>query len=101
MTEEGGEKPHPYKNGDWVGCSGLIPALHQADFVVRQVVELVDEGINGAVDGFNLAGELLQFLGVVGGGAACVQGEDLLHQRHHAAVQGGFGGVAEVDSADG
>ena len=76
-------------------------ALHQFDFFGGEAVELIDEGVDGLVGGFDLAGEELQFLGVVGGGAAGVQGQHLLYQGDHAAVQGGFGVVGKVDGADG
>ena len=77
-----------------------LRALHDCDLLVGEFVEFVDEAVDLAVGGVDLAldgGFVVVSFGV---GALLVEGEHTVHEFDHLVVAGLVLRVLEVDGAD-
>jgi hypothetical protein len=79
----------------------LSTFLHDPDFLLREIVEFVDQPIDPAVGGIDLALEVRLLMVRPGDGELPVEGEHLLDQGDHPVVPIPIRRIGEVDEADG
>ncbi len=75
--------------------------LYDPDLLLRETVEVIDQAVDPAVGGVDLALEVGLFVVRPGGGELPMEGEHLFDQGDHPVVALPVRRVGEVDGADG
>ena len=75
--------------------------LHDHDLLLREIVEVVDQAVDPAVCGVDLALEVGLFMVRPGGGQPPVQSEHLFDKGNHPVVVLPVRRVSEVDEPNG
>jgi len=75
--------------------------LDDPDLLLRKTIEVVDEAVDPAVGGVDLALEVFLLVGGTGGGELPVESKHLFDQGDHPVVPLPVRRVGEVDGADG